>query len=119
MDKTAALVERLVNRYGLKPIWHGLLHRHHLKQIERKLCRIKRKEGIQFVHGAGHRKTQLQRDLETLRAYRKKLTEYIQKYFYTCRGGYRLYPFGTYHSGRGRFCNAERRSRLPKVSDSW
>lgn len=79
MDKTAALVESLVNRYGLKPIWHGLLHRHHLKQIERKLCRIKREEGIQFVHGAGHRKTQLQRDLETLRAYRKKLTEYIQK----------------------------------------
>jgi len=79
MDRIAAFVEDLVDHYGLKPIWKGEVRYHHLKQLRRKLYRIKKEEGIKFVHGVGHRKTQLQRDIETLEQFRDKMIEYIQK----------------------------------------
>lgn len=79
MDRIAVFVEDLIHRYGLKPIWKGEVKYHHLKQLRRKLYRIKEIEGIEFVHGIGHRKTQLQRDIETLEQFRSKMIEYIQK----------------------------------------
>ena len=49
----------------------------------KKLYKIKQEEGIVFVHGAGRRKTRLQKSVEALEAYIGKLKEYSKK-LYVC-----------------------------------
>ena len=61
--------------YGLKEIWHGEVKEKHLGKILKKLYRIKDEEGIEFVHGVGHRKTQLQKHIELMENCEHKLKE--------------------------------------------
>lgn len=79
LDKMALLVQECVETYGLKKIWHGQVKEKHLKKVIRQLYRIKEDEGIEFVHGSGKRKTQLQRHVEELEEASDRLKEYSRK----------------------------------------
>ena len=82
-DKILVLVEKCENLYGFRITYNGKVSLHTLKRLRKKLCRIRREEGIAFVHGTGRRKTRLQKSLETLETYITKLKEYNKK-LYVC-----------------------------------
>ena len=79
LDKMALLVQECVETYGLRKIWHGQVKEKHLEKVIRQLYRIKEEEGIEFVHGSGKRKTQLQRHVEELEEATDRLKEYSRK----------------------------------------
>ena len=79
LEKTALLVQESVEAYGLREIWHGQVKEKHLSKILRKLYKIKDEESIEFVHGSGCRKTQLQKHIELLEEYSARLKEYSRK----------------------------------------
>ena len=79
LEKTALLVQECVESYGLREIWHGQVKEKHLSKILRKLYKIKDEESIEFVHGSGCRKTQLQKHIELLEEYSARLKEYSRK----------------------------------------
>ena len=80
LEKTALLVQECVESYGLREIWHGQVKEKHLSKILRKLYKIKDEESIEFVHGSGCRKTQLQKHIELLEEYSSaRLKEYSRK----------------------------------------
>ena len=79
LDKTALLVQECVETYGLREIWHGQVKEKHLGKILKKLYEVKEEEGIEFVHGSGCRKTQLQKHIELLEEYTARLKEYSRK----------------------------------------
>ena len=79
-QKIAVLVEELELLYGIRFIFNGKrFGLRTLKKIRKKLYALKEEEGIEFVHGCGKRKSQLQRSIETLEEYIDKLKEYNQK----------------------------------------
>ena len=82
-DKILVLVEECEDLYGFRITYNGKVSLHTLKRLRKKLCRIRREEGIVFVHGTGRRKTRLQKSLETLETYIAKLKEYNKK-LYVC-----------------------------------
>nr|WP_300326123.1 IS1182 family transposase [uncultured Anaerostipes sp.] len=77
--KILSLVEECETLYGLHIVHHGKVSLHTLKRLRKKLYRIRREEGIVFVHGSGKRKTRLQKSIETLETYLDKLKEYNHK----------------------------------------
>ena len=79
LEKMALLVQECVETYGLRKIWHGQVKEKHLEKVIRQLYRIKEEEGIEFVHGSGKRKTQLQRHIEELEEGAARLKEYSKK----------------------------------------
>ena len=79
LEKTALLVQECVESYGLREIWHGQVKEKHLSKILRKLYKIKDEESIEFVHGSGCRKTQLQKHIELLEEYSARLKEYSRE----------------------------------------
>lgn len=83
LDKILVLVEECENLYGFRIAYSGKVSLHTLKRLRKKLYRIRREEGIVFVHGTGRRKTRLQKSLETLETYIAKLKEYNKK-LYVC-----------------------------------
>ena len=83
-QKIAVLAEELELLYGIRFIFNGKkFGLRTLKKIRKKLYALKEEEGIEFVHGCGKRKSQLQRSIETLEEYMGKLKEYNQK-IYQC-----------------------------------
>ena len=79
-QKIAVLVEELEILYGLKFVFSGKrFGMGTLKKIRRKLYAIKKEEEVEFVHGSGKKKPQLQRSIELLEKYIKKLKDYTQK----------------------------------------
>ena len=82
-EKILACIEECETLYGIKVIYNGKATLHTLKRLRKKLCRIKEKENITFVHGFGHRKSPLQKSIETLEGYMSKLKEYI-KHLHVC-----------------------------------
>ena len=79
LEKMALLVQECVETYGLRKIWHGQVKEKHLEKVIRQMYRIKEEEGIEFVHGSGKRKTQLQRHVEELEEAADRLKEYSRK----------------------------------------
>ena len=79
LAKMASLVQECVETYGLRKIWHGQVKEKHLEKVIRQLYRIKEEEGIEFVHGSGKRKPQLQRHVEELEEAADRLKEYSRK----------------------------------------
>ena len=79
LAKMALLVQECVETYGFKKIWHGQVKKKHLEKVIRQLYRIKEEECIEFVHGSGKRKTQLQRHIEELEEGAVRLKEYSKK----------------------------------------
>ena len=107
LDKTALLVQECVETYGLREIWHGQVKEKHLGKILKKLYEVKEEEGIEFVHGSGCRKTQLQKHIELLEEYTARLKELFQD-----RSGCDLHA----HEGG---CNAQRSAEAGIQSSAW
>ena len=83
LEKIAAFVAECEDLYGFRIIYQNKVKIKHLKKLRKKMYALKEKEGIVFVHGAGKRKTPLQKSIEQLEAYLEKLKEYTQK-LYNC-----------------------------------
>lgn len=50
-----------------------------MKRLRKRLIKIKKDEGIEFIHGKGKTKTQLQKDLETLDGYISRIKDHTKK----------------------------------------
>lgn len=89
LQKTALLVGDIIGRYDLKPLWRKQVHKRHVKKLLKQLRKKARKENLTFVSGRGHKKEQLQKDIEALEASLEKLKEYETK-LHICgnRGSY-------------------------------
>ena len=83
IEKIPSFIEECEVMYGIKIVYQETITMHTLKRLRKKLYRIKHDEGITFVKGIGHRKSQLQKSIETLEGYIAKLKEYTQK-LYVC-----------------------------------
>lgn len=79
LRKTALLVGEIIERYDLKPLWNKEVKKKHVKKILGKLKSCAAESELQFVHGRGHRKEQLQKDIEDLENALSKIREYETK----------------------------------------
>lgn len=77
--KLADFVAECEEMYGIKLIYEKQVKIKHVKKLRKKLYALKEEANIEFVHGCGKRKTQLQRSIEKLEEYLNKLKEYTQK----------------------------------------
>ncbi|MGB3751529.1 MAG: IS1182 family transposase, partial [Arcobacteraceae bacterium] len=76
MDKIPTFFLETEETFGIK-IFHGNnIKLHHLKKLRKKLIHLQKKHQIVFVHGVGHRKTPLQKAIETLNEYLERLKKY-------------------------------------------
>lgn len=78
-EKAAQLVCECVETYALKPVWGGKVKIKTLKKLRKQLYAMKAQEQIEFVHGIGKRKSQLQKHIEQLEGYLEKFKEYNHK----------------------------------------
>lgn len=62
--------------FGIKIIYKNTIKMYHLKKMMKKLKKIKKEEGVIFVHGKGKRKTSLQKAIEKLSNYIDRLKNY-------------------------------------------
>lgn len=83
IERITDLVAECEEMYGLKLVYKGEISIHSLKRIRKKLYAVKESENISFVHGAGRRKSAIQRSIETLECYIERLKEYTKK-IYAC-----------------------------------
>jgi transposase len=81
--KLADLVAECEETYGIKLVYQNTVKMKHVKKLRKKLYALKYEEKIEFVHGCGKRKTELQRSIEKLEEYLNKLKGYTQK-LYIC-----------------------------------
>ena len=79
LQRTALLVEDIIQRYDLKPIRNRQVKKKHVKGTLKKLKKLAFEAGLEFVSGRGCKKTQLQRDIETLEEALDKIKEYESK----------------------------------------
>lgn len=85
LQKTALLVGEIISRYEMKPLWQKKVKKHHVSGILKKL-KLKAKENeLEFVSGRGHRKEQLQKDIEDLETALAKIKEYESKLHKCCK----------------------------------
>ena len=78
-EKITALVSECEAAFGIKAVYHDRISLRTIKRLRKKLYAIKEEENVEFVHGIGKRKTQLQRSIEELEGYIEKLKEYTKK----------------------------------------
>ena len=76
--KVADLVADCEEKYGLRIVYHDKISLHTLKRMRKKLYRLKKEEGIEFVHGSGKKKADLQKSIETLETYIHRIKGYIK-----------------------------------------
>ncbi|MDY2628308.1 MAG: IS1182 family transposase [Lachnospiraceae bacterium] len=79
LQKMADLVASCEEKYGIRVIYDGKVRMRHMKRLRKKLYALKEKEGIEFVHGTGKRKSELQKSMETLEEYLDRLKKYTQQ----------------------------------------
>lgn len=79
LAKLADFVAECEELYGIRLIYQNQVKMKHVKKLRKKLYAIKQEEQIEFVHGSGKRKTDLQRSIEKLEECLDKLKEYTQK----------------------------------------
>ena len=79
MEKITAFVSECEELYGLHIVYGDEISLKTLKRLRKALYRIKKEEGIEFVHGSGKRKAPLQRSIEQLEGYIDRLKGYIHK----------------------------------------
>jgi transposase len=78
-DKISAFCAECEELYGIKAVHEDKITEQTLKKLKKKLYKLKKDEGIEFVHGTGKRKHALQRSIETLEGYVDRLKEYKEK----------------------------------------
>lgn len=83
LKKTALLVGDIIERNGFKPLWHKQVKKKHVKRLLKQLKQKAADEGLSLARGRGHKRTQLQRDIEDIESALKKLKEYEDK-LYRC-----------------------------------
>lgn len=83
MDKISLLFARADKNFNIQISYKERIQMRHMKQLRRKLKAIQKAEGIQFSHGRGSRKKPLQKILEELDGYIRRLKEYT-KSLYIC-----------------------------------
>ena len=79
LRKTALLVGDIIDRYGFKPLWQKQVKKKHVKKLLKQLKLAAEETELEFVFGRGHRKQQLQKDIEDLEAALEKIKEYEAK----------------------------------------
>ncbi len=79
LEKIISFMEECETLYGIKVIYNGKATMHTIKRLRKKLYKIKNEENITFVSGRGHRKSLLQKSVETLERYISKLKEYTKQ----------------------------------------
>jgi transposase len=79
LAKLADFVAECEELYGIKLVYNNQVKIKHIKKLRKKLYALKEEEKVEFVHGCGKRKTQLQRSIEKLEECLNKLKEYTQK----------------------------------------
>ena len=77
--KLADFVAECEQLYGLKIVYGNTVKINHVKKLRKKLYALKQSENIVFVHGIGKRKSPLQKSIETLEDYLRRLKDYNQK----------------------------------------
>ena len=89
MAKIALEWEKLEERNGLHKTCRNKIQTHHVKKLLKRLKAQAKKQSLVFVHGKGKRKQALQRDIETVSEWLRRMKEY-QKNLYICgeRGSY-------------------------------
>ena len=78
-EKISAFCAECEGLYGIKVVYEDQVTLQTMKNLKKKLYKLKKEEGIEFVHGIGKRKHALQRSIETLDEYISKLKEYKEK----------------------------------------
>jgi len=79
IEKVLVLVKESEEAYGLHIVHNGRVSLHTLKRMRKKLYRIRKDEGISFVHGIGKRKSPLQKSVELTEQYISRLKEYTAR----------------------------------------
>ena len=65
--------------YGIHIVYNDKIDIGTLKRLRKELMKIRDEEGIEFVKGIGHRKSQLQKSVEELDEYMQRLNDYKEK----------------------------------------
>ena len=82
-DKICHFCAECEELYGIRIVYNDQVSLHTLKRLRKKLYKIKNEESVEFVYGSGKRKTILQKSIEELESYIKRLKDYTHKLF-TC-----------------------------------
>ena len=77
--KLADFIAECEQLYDIKIVYTNTVKIKHVKRLRKKLYALKESEQITFVHGIGKRKSPLQKSIELLAEYLKRLKEYTQK----------------------------------------
>lgn len=83
LQKTADFIAECEQLYDIKIVYGDTVKMKHVKRLRKKLYALKKSENVVFVHGAGNRKTPLQKSIETLEDYLSRLKKYNQQ-IHTC-----------------------------------
>jgi len=78
MDKIPAFILQAEKDFGIKILYKSQVKIYHLRKLRKKLIKIQKEENIVFVHGAGKRKSVIQKTLEKLNEYLERLKKYNQ-----------------------------------------
>lgn len=79
VDKIPVFIKQVEETFGIHAIHEKEIQMYHLKRLRRKLKSLQRQESIHFVHGIGKRKSPLQKAMETLDEYIRRLKDYVYK----------------------------------------
>ena len=77
--KIADLIAGCEQLYGIQIVHGDTVKMKHVKRLRKKLYALKKEGKIEFVQGAGKRKSSLQKSIETLEDYLERLKGYTQK----------------------------------------
>lgn len=79
LKKIVILVLKCEEEYGIKIVWTDKIKVKHLNKLRKELYKIKKDENVVFVQGKGKRKNPLQRSIEEVEEYIKRLKDYTKK----------------------------------------
>jgi hypothetical protein len=79
VDKIPVFIEQVEENFSIHVMYEKEIKMYHLKRIRRKLKNLQRQEGTIFVHGIGKRRSPLQKAMETLDEYIRRLKDYAYK----------------------------------------
>ena len=79
LQKIADFIAECEQLYDIKIVYGDTVKMKHVKRLCKKLYALKESENVVFVHGAGKRKTPLQKSIETLEDYLSRLKKYNQQ----------------------------------------
>lgn len=81
LDKIPCLAAQIEQTFDVHVIDGTNIRIRHLKRLHEKLKQLQAKEHVDFVHGIGRKKTILQKSLEQLDEYIRRLKDYINKLY--------------------------------------